>query len=119
MHRRMRSEGGGFDAAAVSLIAPSLSEPAYSVSERDDESLEASGRLQGDVGAELVMNLFSSKCVIGAVCLAALSHDPVQEYFWSRSVMIPFPQPLLPFARRARFRLERVHAFPRPLVPFA
>ena len=65
----MRFEGEGSDSTAFFAIAPSVSEPPYSVSESVDESLEASGRLEGDVGAELVMDLVSSKTVVGAVRL--------------------------------------------------
>ena len=63
-------------------IAPSVSEPPYSVSESVDVSEESSVGLEGDVGAVLVMDLVSSKTVVGAVRLLVrrfqtnLSHDP-------------------------------------------
>ena len=77
-----QEEGSG---ATMFAIAPSVSEPPYSVSESVDESLETSGRLEGDVGAELVMDLVSSKTVVEVVRLLVRRFQP-------------FPRPLPPFA---------------------
>ena len=87
MHRcrRMHFKGEGSDSTAVFAIAPSVSEPPYSVSESVDVSEESSVGLEGDVGAVLVMDLVSSKTVVGAVRLLVRRFQP-------------FPRPLPPFA---------------------
>ena len=77
-----REKGSG---ATMFAIAPSVSEPPYSVSESVDVSEESSVGLEGDVGAVLVMDLVSSKTVVGAVRLLVRRFQP-------------FPRPLPPFA---------------------
>ena len=77
-----REEGSG---ATMFAIAPSVSESPYSVFESVNVPEESSVGLEGDVGAVLVMDLVSSKTVVGAVRLLVRRFQP-------------FPRPLPPFA---------------------